>query len=40
MILRYAIPIAIGTFCYLAINHNGYDLFEQISAVHFSKMLS
>jgi prepilin peptidase CpaA len=29
-VLRYAIPITVGTFCHLAIEHNGYDIFKQL----------
>lgn len=29
-VLRYAIPIAFGTFCYLAIEYNGYDVVRQL----------
>jgi prepilin peptidase CpaA len=35
-ILRYAIPIAIGTMSYLAIEMNGHDLFAQLFGFHFS----
>jgi prepilin peptidase CpaA len=39
-VLRYAIPIAIGTFCYLAIELNGYDVFRQLIGAHFSNFIS
>lgn len=35
-VLRYAIPIAIGTLSYLAMEVNGYDLFAQFFGFHFS----
>lgn len=39
-VLRYAIPIAIGTFGYLAIELKGYDFFMQLVGVHFSNLIS
>jgi prepilin peptidase CpaA len=30
LVLRYAIPIAVGTFCYLAMEYNGYNVFKKL----------
>lgn len=39
-VLRYAIPIAIGSLCYLAIDLYGYESFVQIIGVNFSHIIS
>ena len=39
-VLRYAIPIAVGTFSYVAVELNGYDLFVRLFGVHFGIFIS